>query len=155
MAYTRPAVVGDAEKLAPYLRHADYEEIKAASGKPPKEVLSNSFFIGKPTKTIIGDRGNIIGMFGVVPIKTEDTLRTGVIWGLSTNELFRHKRWLVRHAHQEMLEVTKDYDRVLNFIYEKNTTHIRWLRRMGFNIHPTPIPYGHLQNMFYFFEKAV
>ena len=69
--YVRPAVLADALELAPKMRTADREEIKASHGKTPLESLVIPFtYDVSRNYTIIGTASEgVIGMFGVSPTK--------------------------------------------------------------------------------------
>jgi hypothetical protein len=153
MAYVRASNVGDPALLSPNLREADLDELKAASPRSPNEVLYLGHMLGKPCRTIIGDTGNVIGMFGVTPIP--EVKRTGVIWCLTSPELFKIKKQFMRHCRQEIQEICKDYDKVLNFVYHKNTRHICWIKAMGFTMEEKPRPFGWQSLPFSYFEKVI
>ena len=155
MSYIRESSLGDPALLAPNLRQADIEEIDAVTHLSPYEVLLAGYHISDPCRTLVGDSGNIVAMFGVSPIPSEDNKKLGVIWCLTSPEMFKIKKYFVRAAYEEIPLMSKGYDKVLNFVYEKNTTHIRWLKAMGFDMSPTPQPFGRLKKPFYYFEKVI
>ena len=155
MPYVRPSDVGDAEKLAPYLRQADLEELAAATHNSPKESLSLGYFLGKPCRSFVNDDDSIIGMFGVTPMKTEDGLKWGAIWCLTSDELFRRRKYFMRNCRDEIKKISKGYDKVINFVHHKNTRHIRWIKAMGFNMADKPTPFGYKEELFYYFEKVI
>jgi hypothetical protein len=155
MAHVRPSSVGDPALLAPHLREADVEELAAASHRSPQDVLSLGFTLGRPCRTFVGDTGNVIAMFGVTPMPTDSPVKYGVVWCLTTPELFKKKMYFMRHCREEMKEVCKGYDKVLNFVYYKNTRHIRWIKAMGFTMEDKPRPFGWQELPFYYFEKVI
>ena len=69
--YVRPAVLADALQLAPKMRIADREEVRASNGASPLEALVTPFtYDGSRNYTIIGTASEgVIGMFGVAPTK--------------------------------------------------------------------------------------
>lgn len=155
MAHVRASHLGDPALLAPYLREADLDEIEAATHLSPFEALHSSYYMSKPCKTIIGDTGNVIGMYGVAPMRHEGNAKLGIIWCLTSPELFTIKKQFLRHCRQEIEEVTEGYDKVLNFIYSKNTRHIRWVKAMGFTVEAETRPFGWQEKPFYYFEKVI
>jgi len=155
MSYIRASEWTDPALLAPYLRAADIEEIDAATHLSPYEVLQAGYSLGEPCRTFVGDSGNVAGMFGVTPIPTEGNVKIGVIWCLTTPELFKMKKYFMRNCRREIQEITQQYDKVINFVYEKNTTHIRWIKAMGFKMEASPRPFGWQEKPFYYFEKVI
>jgi hypothetical protein len=147
----RDSVKEDALLLAPKLRVADIEELDAATHLSPWEVLHTGWYLGAPCRTFLSEEGEVVGMFGVTPIpQTND----GVIWCLSSPELFKMRKYFMRNCRREITEMSSGYDQVFNYVYEKNTTHIRWIKAMGFVMHPTPYPFGRYNKPFYYFEKV-
>jgi hypothetical protein len=157
MAYVRESSVGDPALLAPNLREADLDELKAASARSPQDVLYLGHLLGKPCRTFIGNTGNIVGMYGVTPMPSEycNSEKQGVVWCLTTPELFKIKKFFVRTSKRELLDVCQGYDRVFNFVYHKNTRHIRWIKAMGFTMEKEPRPFGWQDRPFYYFEKVI
>jgi hypothetical protein len=47
-----------------------------------------------------------------------------------------------------MLQV---FPHLINFVHAENRTSVRWLRRLGFTVHPV-MPYGRLGEPFHPFE---
>ena len=92
--YVRPAVLADALELAPKMRIADREEIKASHGKTPLESLVIPFTYDRSRNyTIIGTASEgVIGMFGVSPTKDPEY---GVAWLLSSEDLFKHTKQFI------------------------------------------------------------
>ena len=157
MPYVRPSEVGDAARLAPYLRKADLVELNAATEKSPKESLSLGYFLSNPCRSIVDEKnGHVIGMFGVSPMKTEGNTKFGAIWLLSNDALVTtHKRWFIRSTENWIYEICKPYDKVLNFVHPTNHKHIRWLKAVGFNVAGKPSPFGYKEELFYYFEKVI
>ena len=82
--YVRQATPEDAHKLAPKIRKADREEIKASHNSTPLNALLHPFTqLQHKTFSIIGtEEEDVIGMFGVVPCETKDY---GIAWLLSSD----------------------------------------------------------------------
>ncbi len=148
----RDAVELDALLLAPKLREADIEELDAATHLSPWEVLHTGWYLGAPCRTFLSEEGEVVGMFGVTPLM--GTRRTGVIWCLSSPELFKMRKYFMRNCREQIEDICSGYDKVFNYVYEKNKTHIRWIKAMGFEMSPTTTPFGRLEKPFYYFEKV-
>jgi len=151
MSYIRTSEWTDPALLAPNLRAADLEEIAASTHLSPYEVLQAGFSLSEPCRTFVGDSGDPVGMFGVAPLPN----KVGVIWCLTTPELFKMKKYFMRNCRREIEEITNGYDKVINFVYSKNTTHIRWIKAMGFKMEASPRPFGWQEKPFYYFEKVI
>jgi len=75
----------------------------------------------------------------------------GSPWMLGTPELDRHSRVLVRRTPEYIGRMLNAFPHLVNFVHAKNTTSVRWLRRLGFTLHDAR-PYGALGEPFHFFE---
>jgi hypothetical protein len=151
MIRIRDSYETDALLLAPNLREADIEELDAATHLSPWEVLHTGWYLGAPCRTFLSEENDVVGMFGVTPIPNTND---GVIWCLSSPELFKMKKYFMRNCRREIEEISQGYDKVFNYVYEKNTTHIRWIKAMGFTMSPTPTAFGRYEKPFYYFEKV-
>jgi hypothetical protein len=129
-AYTRPTRVADIPYVAEYMREEDVAEVQAFSGHTPQESLLHSFFQGNPCMTMIGRDGRPMGMWGVVPQRSD----VGAIWMLCTDDLVRDRlnsmRFL-REAKTHLDRVQQKYRVLFNFADARNVVHIKWLRWMG------------------------
>lgn len=144
----RPTAPGDAAHLFAHLRAADLAECQAY-GRPDIEasiqasvdrsVLCWSGFVD----------GELAAILGVAPVN----LLTGVgsPWMLGTPVLDRHQRVLVRSTPEYIARMLKAFPHLVNFVHAKNTTSVRWLRRLGFTLHEA-VPYGALGEPFHPFE---
>ena len=92
--YVRPAKIKDALQLAPKVRAADREEIRASDGSSPLKALVTSFAVDESKNyTIIGTLNEgVIGMFGACPTKDP---AYGVAWLLSSEDLFKHTKQFI------------------------------------------------------------
>ena len=157
MAHVRPSQEEDPALLAPHLREEDIYELKAASARPPHAALYIGYLLGRPCKTIIGDTGNVVGMYGVTPMSSElcNSTKLGVIWCLTTPELFTIKKQFMKHCRNEIKEICSGYDKVLNYVSPHNVEHIRWIKAMRFTVADEPTPFGEYNKLFYYFEKVL
>ena len=147
----RDSYENDAHLLAPNLREADLEELDAVSHHTPLEVLHTGWRLGAPCRTFLSEDNKVVGMFGVIPIPyTKD----GIVWCLSSPELFKMKMYFMRNCRREIKEMCEGYEKVSNSVYEKNVTHVCWIKAMGFDMKDTPYPFGRYKKPFYYFEKV-
>ena len=129
--YVRPAILADAIQLAPKMRIADREEIRASNGSSPLEALVIPFTYKKSRSyTIIGTaKEGVIGMFGVAPTKDPEY---GIAWLLSSEDLFKHTKQFIKECPYWVAKMSKDYKYVYNFVDERNWKALKWLQFLGF-----------------------
>ena len=151
--YVRQAIPEDAHKLAPKIRKADKEEIKASHNSTPLNALLFPFTqLKHKTFTIIGtEEEDVIGMFGVVPCETKDY---GIAWLLSSDELLNHTRQFLRECPKWVNEMSKDYKYLYNYVDERNIVAIKWLQFLGFKDIET-LPYGYEKKNFKLMLKEI
>lgn len=121
----------DALKLAPNLRSADVEEIRAAGVSTPLSALLQSIEASTEAYAAsIEDR--VIAIFGVT--------RYGRIWFLGSDEVFDHKFFLYRETKKFLSQWHKTHPYLGNFVYGKNEKHIEFLKSLGCMFFPTKSP---------------
>ena len=144
----RPTAPGDAALLIANLRAADQAECQAY-GRPDiaagievsvrRSVLCWSGWVD----------GELAAILGVAPVNVLTGI--GSPWMLGTPVLDRHSRVLVRSTPEYIARMLKAFPHLVNFVHAKNTTSVRWLRRLGFTLHEA-VPYGALGEPFHPFE---
>ena len=149
--YVRGSVETDVNELSPNLRASDILELKAVSNINHKEVLRLAYLHSVEPKTIIGPKGNVIGMFGVVPSMIENT---GCIWCLASSELFDVRFPFLKQCKEEVDKLFLNNFILYNFVDERNIKSIKWLKYMGFNVEREPTTYGIEKRPFRYFYKA-
>lgn len=151
MGYVRPYQEGDAEELEPRLRDADRAEINAVTEKYPLEVLREGGELSSPSCTIIGNTGNVVGMFGIV---SEGDF--GRVWLLGSDELVTGvlSRQFIRECRRYLQVLGKPYREMGNVIDERNVIHMKWLRWLGFTFIRRIEKYGVEERPFMEFKKS-
>lgn len=139
---------GDAELLLANMRQADYNEVMAAVGEV-ENTVHESIVCSNWTIAATAD-GELLCLFGLAPI---DGLlgRRAAPWLLGTNLLDRYPGALMKHCRRYVAGMLHTYPHLLNFVDARNRRSIRWLRELGFTIHPA-VPYGPQQLPFHLFE---
>ena len=130
--YVRIATPEDAHRLAPKVRKADIDEIKASNNIGTKEE-------------------GVIGMFGVVPCETKDF---GIAWLLSSEELINHTIQFLRECPKWVEEMGQDYKYLYNYIDERNIVALKWLEFLKFK-HIETLPYGYEKRKFKLMLKEI
>lgn len=144
----RPVAPGDAEDLAPRLRQADVDEVTAASGRPPLEVLQVSVSLSTHSWAVeINDE--LACLMGVTPVSILSGI--GCPWLLGSDEVPRHAGAFIKQTLIYIPLMLDAYPHLFNLVDARNTKAIRWLKRAGFNVMP-PVPYGKSDMPFHPFE---
>ena len=139
--YVRPAVLADVLELAPKMRTADREEIRASNGKSPLEALVIPFTYKKSRNyTIIGTANEgVMGMFGVTPTKDPEY---GVAWLLSSEDLFKHTKQFIKECPYWVSQMSEGYTYIYNWVDRRNWKSLKWLQFLGFEAKEEMKNYG-------------
>lgn len=144
----RPTEPGDAARLFANLRASDLAECRAYGHPGIAASIESSVNRSVLCWTGLVD-GELAAIIGVAPVN----MLTGVgsPWMLGTPVLDRHQRVLVRMTPEYISRMLKAFPHLVNYVHAKNTTSVRWLRRLGFTLHEA-VPYGPLGEPFHPFE---
>jgi hypothetical protein len=145
----RPATYEDCLNLAPNLRQEDKDEAWVSGRYLPEEALIECLRVTPNAKVGVVD-GEVICMFGVTSALRVDT---GMPWMLGSDGIKSVSREFLRRNKEALDEVSVGYTWLNNYVWSKNTTHIRWLKWMGFTIEYQSMHVGHDQEIFYRFHK--
>jgi len=139
--YVRPAILADALQLAPKVRIADREEIRASDGKSPLEALVIPFTYKEGRNyTIIGAvNEGVIGMFGVAPTNDPEY---GVAWLLSSENLFKHTKQFIKECPYWVSQMSEGYTYIYNWVDRRNWKSLKWLQFLGFEAKEEIKQYG-------------
>jgi len=154
MAHVRWAISADIVFLAPKMRQADRDEIKASDNVGAVEALMTPFeYKGHRTWSVIGtDEEYVIGMFGSVPTLDPEY---GIAWLLSSEELFNYKKEFIKQSPEWIEEMGKNYKYLYNWVDCRNEKSIKWLRYLGFNTIRRDEQYGKGKLPFYLMMKEI
>jgi ribosomal protein S18 acetylase RimI-like enzyme len=128
LGYYRKAELQDCYNLAPNLRLADQKEVKASHGMTGAEALLWSFMTPGTSYTMIGDEGEIVGMFGVT-----DYGQVGIPWMLASDLIKKYMWQFVPEAKKVVDDMQSKHDLLYNYVAKSNPLAIRWLKSLGFN----------------------
>lgn len=151
MPYIRKATEADAATVASRLREADRNETRAALGMTPEVVLPLSIQNSPHVWAMVQDDDTPMGLFGVDPVRGYDFM--GICWMVSTNDIFKHKRQLIRQCRDELDKLHDIYPLLGNHVDVRNTSHVRWLRWLGFSFLRVVQDYGVEQRPFIEFAR--
>lgn len=125
--HVRPATDDDIVRLAPRLREADRQESLATLGEPllalrvSRELSTETLTVAMGTEPL--------AMFGWV---AEDI--AAQVWMVGSNALLANgrTRFFLHAARRWTNDLQERFPLLWNTIDARNTTHIRWLKWMGF-----------------------
>lgn len=144
--WIRPTQIGDAELLAANLRASDRAELEACGFDDMLAPVAGSVTVSTLCWTALVD-DQVACVIGVSPLEG----RTGSPWMLGTPLLDQHSRVLVRKTPEYIARMLRVYPHLLNYVHARNSTSVRWLRRLGFTL-AEPQPYGARGELFHQFE---
>lgn len=144
----RPTQPGDAEELFAHLRQADLAECQAYGRDDILAGIKTSVQRSMLCWTGFVD-GQLAAIIGVAPVSVAGGI--GSPWMLGTPVLDRHQRVLVRKTPHYIARMLNAFPHLVNFVHAKNTTSVRWLRRLGFTLHEA-VPFGARGELFHPFE---
>lgn len=140
IGWYRPAVPDDVAHITPLLRGADRQECEALTGLPPELLLPGVMEAGRAVWTFGARPGEPVGLFGVDP--SPAGLPVGIIWMVSTPELERWPFHFLRISRTVVDQLNEQFPVLTNLVDARNTTHVRWLRWMGFSFLRTVEKWG-------------
>jgi hypothetical protein len=126
-----PAEPEHIDFIAPRMRKADVDEIKAASGKSPREALEFSLDRSNEAWALIYD-GKPAAMFGVGWISILSGMAAP--WLLGTDVVQDHYRHFLRGSRWWFARISSGYDVLTNIVDDRNDVSKRWLEFLGFTL---------------------
>ena len=144
----RPTEPGDAARLFADLRPSDLAECQAYGQADIGAGIEASVRRSVLCWTALVD-GEVAAILGVAPLNILTGM--GSPWMLGTPLVDRYQRVLVRKTPEYIARMLKAFPHLVNFVHARNTTSVRWLRRLGFTLHEA-VPYGPLAEPFHPFE---
>jgi len=132
------------------LREADRLEVWLSDRLGPLEAVRQSWqaSLDRECHAVIDD--------GDVPVALCGIAEGGVIWMLCTDGLLAtaaNRRQFIREGKGWVDRCLQRYGPLRNWVYAKNMGSIRWLKSLGFTVHP-PAPFGPSCALFCMFEEV-
>ena len=149
----RKSTPNDIVEVAANMRQEDIEEIYAYSGSNPKSSLIYCYFASQPCMTMVGRKGNIMGMYGVIPIRKN----IGKIWMLGHRTMttdYKDIRAFLRNSPIELDKFKMNYPILFNYVDARNRTHVKWINYMGVSLIKEDATFGYEGRLFYEFAKV-
>lgn len=132
------------------VRQADVAEFWAAAHLTPAEGLAQSLRFANEAWAGL-HRGQVLCIFGVSGGSM--LVPDGVPWMLAHRRLDRHARAFLRDCRPAVAAMLDRYRHLSNYVDARNICAIRWLRWLGFEIHPA-VPHGVDGLPFHYFEMS-
>ena len=125
-------------ELSQTMRKDDIAEVWAGWHKTPLEALRISAEYTKQSWTGLAD-DRVVCMFGIA--QPSILSYVGAPWLLGSEELPKHFRTFLRGNKIYIKAIKKEFELLENYVDTRNTTAIRWLKWLGFEL-SSPEPYG-------------
>jgi hypothetical protein len=145
----RRATLHDLPVLVANMRPADRAELTACSGPDLARTVRASFDI-TPNAFAWVDGDSLVAVGGIAPVCL--LTGTGSPWMVGTSLLDSFPSALTRGAKTYLRRMQRTYPIQVNYVDARNVRSVRWLRRLGFTIHPAE-PHGVAGLPFHRFEK--
>ena len=144
----KPGNREDALYIAVRARQADVDELWAAARTSPFVSLLRGIQNSPECWTGSID-GEPVCMFGVAA----QSILTGygVPWMVGTSAIDRHSKAFLKGSKFVVEGMLHKWSHLENWVDARNVRAIRWLKYLGFTVHP-PLPYGELGLPFHCFE---
>lgn len=132
------ATMAHAGYIAANIRPEDAAEIWASSMQTPLQAMLTG--LKYSDEVLVGLVNNQpVCMWGVAG----DSFigKVGIPWMVATKQLDDYAKIFIRRCRAGLLEITKNYDTLVNYVDARNVKTIRWLKYMGFKFE-TPAEAG-------------
>lgn len=150
MLIARPYVHGDEQRIA--FRPADERECFASGGHSCAESISLAARAGAEVTTAYDDRSGLpVLFFGCTPC--EEQPHVGFVWMLASPAMREHARQFARECPQWLDGFHRKTPLLTNCVDARNTLHLSWLKRVGFEITRLIPEWGHERRPFYEFVR--
>lgn len=116
------------------------------------EALTVAYNLTQNPQTVELD-GVPIAMFGTSRNLVDSSV--GKVWLLGTDTFSAQRSWIIRNSKAVLDELFQTYSVLWNHVDARQTTHIRWLKWLGFDFISTDERYGYEEIPFHQFAKVV
>lgn len=134
------------EALAETIRETDRREIQATSGSAPLDAITRC--VDQSERVWCGEIGGKVAFIGGVSPANLGGRR--VPWMIGSYVLDVNPAVFLRYCREKMPLVKDAYPWLENYVDERATTTVRWLKWLGFTVED-PVPYGILSRPFHRF----
>ncbi len=135
------------------LRAEDRRELEAKYGKKYLKFAYKN--ISNVDVTILYKDKTPVLMYGVHPQEMPSRSLggykkeyAGVVWLLSTDEIYKNKIYFLREAKKTIIEWAVKFRMLCNAVHKENFTAISWLKWLGFEFKP------YTENFMFFYKET-
>lgn len=134
-----PVTDGHIAHVAENMRADDVREVRALGKTDTHAALVDAVQRSKLSACVMidGEPAAIMGLGICGPLLTP----VGVPWMLGSTLLDRHRKLLLTEAPPMVDYMRRKCSRMENYVFTECKKSVRWLKRLGFTIHP-PIAIG-------------
>lgn len=131
MTIIRTATLEDAQSLAKNLCESDRAELYAAGHDDVEEILAESVELSDEAMAVVDEEG-VAALFGFA---LQGFM--GIPWLLCSDRLRKeHRRLLLTAPRHYLSKWSEQCSFMGNLVHAENKASIRWLKHLGFTIHP-------------------
>lgn len=125
----------DYDGFAARLADIDRLELSCGASGPAADALRSCVESSTLGCWVAADCDGVAMLFGLAPYP--GCADTGVPWLLmATTARARHRRALLRTGREFLRRYLRLRPRLVNLVHQRNAAAIRWLRALGFTVHP-------------------
>lgn len=143
-----PAVARHIAPIAQTMRAADRFEVWAASLVNPEEALALSLRLSPRAWTALVDDCPLC-MFGAATLSPLS--KRAIPWFLASDRIDRHRKLFLRNSKPQLNVLAEQFAVLSNHVDARNHAAIRWLKWLGFTLHPA-VPFGPFNLPFHPFD---
>lgn len=136
------------QELAENMRPEEVDEVYASHGQSPLEAATRCVERSTEAYTTLED-GRVMSITGCAPRSWMSGI--GSPWLLTTNNMKKSPRHLLRHTSHFLNKWRNEYDVLINFVDARYEGSLRWAKWAGFTVHPAE-PFGYLGLPFHMIE---
>lgn len=149
--YIRRFIPSDLSELAENMRQSDIDELKASHGEQAdiRGILVKAAELSCICNTWLDADNQVMAMFGLAPHPTEKGM--GIPWVLATGKVMHFPKTFIKEGLRILASMQKISPYLINYVDVRNTSSIRYIQRLGFQLHP-PRPFGVQGRLFHPFD---
>lgn len=129
MGFIRPATPAEVSHVARNLRPEDEAEVRAYCGLDPAIAVPAAAANSTVLWSVCADDGEVGGIWGTQPVFGCPDI--GWVWMLFTPLLWEHRWDFAINCRSYLPQAFEHYPVLTNYVDERNTLHVKWLRYMG------------------------
>lgn len=146
----RPATKEDVLHIAPTLRIADVNEMRATTSEDTVDTLLRCLQSSKES-WVLEHKRKPVALCGVIP--WPGLFNTAAPWMTASRNIHPCHTWVLRNSRRIVDILHTHYPILHNVVDARNTRHIRWLKWCGFTLTRLHPAWGREKRPFYEFRR--